>query len=516
MPNLFAHAMLLGWPIISWILFRVMKSPERALIATVIWGYLLLPTQIGYNFPFIPTIDRIMVPSLAATILYPIALRRQARKERNRQRRAEAQNALPRRGAPAAAEAAVPPEPQSAERRKTRGPSLSRVTLLIWLLAGFLICSPLLTWLGNRAPTSNGAMILPGMRVTDIFSIALRTLVMLLPFWLARKALVTREARLDFLRIFVWGALVYSVMALIEIRMHSPFFNLNIYGFFQGTWFMQIRDGGFRPIIFLKHGLRVGIFLCMGVLAAATLARASSGRTRVRWLGATLWLFAVLAVSHNLGALLITLVLLPVVLLAPLRLQAFAAAVIAGVLLVYPLARGGGLIPAERILAGIESISADRARSFQVRLNNEDILLARANLQPLTGWGGWGRNRVFDPETGKDISITDGMWIILMGMYGWTGYLAYFGLFCLPALLYWRMRNRIGPMDPVDLGLLLMLCANIVDLIPNSSMLPILWMLSGAAWARLETGSRQAVPAKAQRRRGTAQPHDATTSDAPA
>ena len=34
--------------------------------------------------------------------------------------------------------------------------------------------------------------------------------------------------------------------------------------------------------------------------------------------------------------------------------------------------------------------------------------------RPIFGWGGWGRNRVYD-EMGNDMAVTDGYWIIFFG-----------------------------------------------------------------------------------------------------
>ena len=37
-------------------------------------------------------------------------------------------------------------------------------------------------------------------------------------------------------------------------------------------------------------------------------------------------------------------------------------------------------------------------------------------LQPVWGWGGWGRSRVVDEQSGRDTTPTDGMWIIYLGI----------------------------------------------------------------------------------------------------
>ena len=58
----------------------------------------------------------------------------------------------------------------------------------------------------------------------------------------------------------------------------------------------------------------------------------------------------------------------------------------------------------------------------------------KANDKAVFGWGGWGRNLVYN-EWGQQTAITDGAWIIVMGAMGWVGYLTQFGLLCLPLCL---------------------------------------------------------------------------------
>ena len=125
-----------------------------------------------------------------------------------------------------------------------------------------------------------------------------------------------------------------------------------------------------------------------------------------------------------------------------------------------------------------------RARSLQYRLNNEDILLEKANQRPLFGWGGWGRARVYD-ESGSDISTTDGRWIITIGNEGWFGYLARFGLLTLPIILL-TLRKRKYEVTLATSALCLVLAGNLVDLIPNATSTPLTWLMAGALLGRLE------------------------------
>jgi hypothetical protein len=167
-------------------------------------------------------------------------------------------------------------------------------------------------------------------------------------------------------------------------------------------------------------------------------------------------------------------------------MQMLAAASLAAIVLVYPMLRGVDLIPTERLVSIAEMVDESRAGSLQYRFDNEDMLLQRANERPLFGWGSWGRNRVFD-DAGRDISTTDGAWIITIGSYGWIGYLAQFGLLS-GVLLLLVFQRRSYEISSVTAILMLVLAASLIDLLPNSFLSPIVLLMAGALWGRLELG----------------------------
>ncbi len=165
------------------------------------------------------------------------------------------------------------------------------------------------------------------------------------------------------------------------------------------------------------------------------------------------------------------------------RGQLLFAAIVAGCILVFPILRGSGLVPVDTLVSWSSAISQDRAESLAFRFRNEDILLARANEKPLSGWGGYGRNRVFDDETGRDVSVTDGMWIITIGTWGWIGYISQFGLLIIPTI-FLAVRRRELEVSYATAGLALMLAANLLDMIPNATLTPVTWLIGGALAGR--------------------------------
>ena len=80
---------------------------------------------------------------------------------------------------------------------------------------------------------------------------------------------------------------------------------------------------------------------------------------------------------------------------------------------------------------------AERAQSVAFRLSQEQVLLDKALVRPGLGWGRWGRSRVRNDE-GRDVSVTDSLWIISIGTGGIVGLASLGALLLGPALLLLR------------------------------------------------------------------------------
>ena len=82
-----------------------------------------------------------------------------------------------------------------------------------------------------------------------------------------------------------------------------------------------------------------------------------------------------------------------------------------------------------------QQYSSERSGSLQFRFDNETILVQKALQGSFFGWGGYGRSRVYD-EKGKDVSITDGLWIITYGTNGIYGLVVMVLTIQLPLFLF--------------------------------------------------------------------------------
>ena len=453
MPNTFAYLVLLSWPLVAVLLFRLL-SLERALVWTLISGHLLLPSTTMIKFPMLPAIDRSFVTAVSALVLCAIMAPR---------------------------------------LRPSRDLSARSGRQVIFGLLALVVITPILTILQNTEPVADGNVFLPGLRLYDAFGLISVVLVSLIPFWLGIRYLNTQTGHRALLEVIAIAGLVYTLPALFEIRM-SPQLHRWVYGFFPHDFVQHVRDGGFRPLVFLNHGLMLGIFLCMSVIAAVVLFREARREKRFSagWLLAAVWLLLVLYLSKNLGALMLATMFGTAVLLLGRGLQTAIAVAVALIVLLYPMLRGAGLIPVEAVYEFALSIDEDRAASLKFRLDNEDALLAHANRKPIAGWGSWGRNSLYDPATGQMTSITDGIWLIFIGVYGWLGYIGRFGLLTVPILFYAMRRKSLGP-SYVTPGLLMVLSATLIDLLPNAGLVNYVWLMAGGVaglvlWRGAETG----------------------------
>lgn len=442
---------VLCWPfVVFWLLAS--RTPATAVTWAIIGAYLLLPGNFSLELPVIPALDKASIPALVTVLAAAMLIK--GPRLRHLAPGMVLPGALPRGRA-------------------------------VRVLLAMMVIGMVGTVLTNDNPLYYGARALPGMRPYDLAASLGGLLFALLPFFLGRKYLAHPEAQRAVLVGLAIAGLLYSLPALYEVRM-SPQISRMIYGYFPHDWQQHVRAGGFRPVVFLHHGLWLAIFICCALMAALSLWRGTTGAMRARWLAAAVWLLMTLVLSKGVGALGIGLLLGTVILFMPLRLQVLLAAGFAACVLVYPMLRGAGLVPTAAVVDLAGQVDTERAASLLYRLDNEDILLDKANQRPLFGWGTWGRNRVFDAE-GRDISVTDGYWVISIGTGGWIGYLAEFGLLTIP-LIVMALRWRTLGLTPATAGLALALTANLIDLIPNATLTPVTWLLAGALAGRLELG----------------------------
>jgi hypothetical protein len=453
-PNGIAYLMLAIWPLVSVALFRRLPF-ERALIWTLLGGYLVLPPIAEFNLPLVPDMDKVSIPSISALVICVYLLGKH-----------------------------ISFWPRSwIARGLVMGYVFGAIPTVLTNSDPIIF-----EVLANTDPIEFTTGWLPGLSLRDLFSVLINQIIILLPFFLARQFLASETGMRELMLALLVGGVAYTIPALIEIRL-SPQINVWIYGFFQHSFEQMMRDGGFRPIIFLQHALWVAFFFMTAVMAAAALARTSKLEDRTRYLLMMIYLAGVLFLCKSLASLAYCIALTPLVLFASPRMQIRIAIVFASIAIIYPVLRNAGVIPLDAILQQAGQVSADRAQSLGFRFENEEQLLDRAQERWLFGWGGWGRNLIHHMETGQILSIPDGRWIIVFGTFGWVGYVSEMGLLALPLILLGREARRLSKSElaPYVAPMALMLAITMIDMLLNAILTPFTWLLAGSIFGYIET-----------------------------
>jgi hypothetical protein len=348
-------------------------------------------------------------------------------------------------------------------------------------LLGFCyIIAPLFTTLGNSYELPVANLSIPGFYPSDAIKMVGRNLIFLAPFFIGSRFLSTDKGRILLLKSLSVAALIYSLPMLFEIRF-SPQLHRWVYGYYPSQFLQSMRGGGFRPVVFLNHGLAVAMFVTMALIAALVATRGKWRIMRIPAGAVSAYLFGLLLLCKSLGTAVYAVSLAPFVLFTRPKTWTRIACVLLLFACAYPELRWHDLIPIDHIARASESVSRDRSKSFETRVFNENQLLAKAEQKPMFGWGTYGRNRIFSTTTGQDISITDGEWIIQFGEFGWFGYLSLFGLFLMSGFRAMRSVGRERTDASLAIaGLSLLLAANIINLLPNSGLSLLTFLVAGS------------------------------------
>lgn len=291
----------------------------------------------------------------------------------------------------------------------------------------------------DAIPLARGEV--PPIASQTVITFVLTTvLTVLWPYYLG-VAIGSRPSWLKtFIQVWLGAAVIYSVLALIEIRM-SPQINIWTYGYFQHSFAQMVREGGYRPIVYMTHGLELSLFLSATVMLAAAISFTDLRAWKIRAATWT-WYFVVVSVlSKSLGALVYMVLGLLWIKVLGSRSRARMAAGLGVLILMYPLARIFHLVPLEEIIAYVDSYNPDRAGSLAFRFRNEEAFLQKVSERLWTGWGGFARTQVFDPNTGESVSVIDGAWIAALLDGGIPSFFGFFGLLVWPVL---RLPGKIA------------------------------------------------------------------------
>lgn len=444
--NLFAVAAFALWPLLCIFLYST-KPVVPATVVSILAAQFLLPAGLFFKFPMLPQIDKDTISSFCNIFGYVVIAGR-------------------------------PLHP------------FKRFSLVEILICSFL-CLPVVTSAVNGDAIIVGGTVIPGVGIYDGLSAFIAQLVALIPFFLGRTIVKRDEDLLYIFKALGTAGLCYSILLLFEIRF-SPQLTFWVYGFSPSEFLQELRDGGFRPMVFMGHGLIASFFLMTTVVASATLWRLKKKALGLSPAGTTTYLGAVLVLCKSGAAIVYAVILVPLVKWVSPKAQLKVAACLAFFALLYPAMRVMNIFPIQTVIETARALNEERSKSLAFRFNQESQLLQKVSERPWFGWGRYGRNRVYEENwqgVGKDTSITDGRWIITLGQFGLLGFLAEFGLIAAPIFRAAKVKRSLHLLSEPTLlsALALLLSINMIDLLPNSTLNSWTWFLAGALLGRSET-----------------------------
>jgi len=424
-PNDFAYVALILWPFISVLFYKHMPIVQ-ATFWTIVGGFLFLPVKTAIDFPFVPPLNKESIPVIAALVGCKYI-------------------------------------------KKVKVTLIPRTGVERWLIL-VVIITPFFTMLNNQE-SFNG---IPGLTLHDTISAVINQYLKVLPFVIGVQLINTYKDQILLFKLLVLACLIYSIPILFEVRM-SPQLHTWMYGFFPHSWVQQYRADGFRPVVFMGHGLIVSMFVAVS-LAAATI----TWKEKMRIYGVpafviVIYFFVLLILCKTLGAFILGTILLVFIGFERPSWTRWLSAFLIFIVVFYPLLSFFNLFPHDYLIQLAADFDKSRGGSLAFRFYHEEALLNHAIEKTFFGWGAWGRFRLED-------SVTDGYWIITLGQYGIIGFGSFFGL---SVLAVWRglKANKISARNEQPrffVSHILIVSIIMIDQLPNHSLYSWLWLYIGA------------------------------------
>jgi hypothetical protein len=305
-----------------------------------------------------------------------------------------------------------------------------------------------------------------------------------IPYLIGRRCVTDAAGARRLAHAFILGALVYIPFCCAEIAL-GPFWHRTVYGWNQHQVSQQVRFGGYRPMVFMYHGITVAYWMGTAALIAFWLWRTrSTHRLGLLPMGLVVAALGVMTLlCKTLGPIiLIGVVAVALVLAVKLQHRALLTALmlLPPVYLLGPLV---GLKFSDGVRAVTAEISADRLESYEYRLRNEEEVLNKAQERPVFGWGGWGRAKLHEEGGNTISSVTDSLWIIEFSGRGLVGLVSLYFATLLPSFRFFRVfpvhtwtYQDVAP--AVVLAVLPIVF--IIDALANNNLGPVILFVIGA------------------------------------
>jgi hypothetical protein len=429
--------------------------PGKAALYSLLLGTLFLPEQVMFKLPLFPEFNKARVENLS--LLYCVLAR----------------------------------------------PQLPKVERWWYWVVALSFVSAVATFKTNTETFTSGIVVMTGLNFKDGMYLFLVDVTSgILSAYVAMRCFHGERDVMHWTRMLTGAGLIYAPLILFEARM-SPQLHSWVYGWPAFDDFGQsMRWGGYRPVVFLPHGLATSLFELGTLMTATVMARYGMRIWRFSGRQAMWFLLITVILCKSTGTWVYMAFAVPMVRYASPKAMHRLAMFFAIVVCLYPWLRATDIFPVDGILDTFAKISEERMLSLKFRFDNEDLLIAHAMEKPWFGWStSYGRNNLWD-EYGKMATTTDGAWIIALGNGGLLGLSLYLSIPVVSIFLAAKRARKIK--DPriktMVAALNLYLSIMWVDILPNGQFTLMAFFLGGALCSMTKTlGSRAAVDRAGER-----------------
>lgn len=422
---IFVPLSLVSWIVVSIALFLKL-APRRAILVSAIGGWLFLPVTTIPIPGLLPDLDKttaIVAGCLGGMLVFDRAAFLQFR------------------------------------------PRIFDVPMLVWVM------SPLMSSLTNGLGLYDGlAAVLGNLLPWGI------------PYLLGRIYFCDKDGLGDLAQGIFIGGLIYVPLCWIEI-ISGPRLHFLVYGISTFVTAEALRFGGWRPAVFMENGLMVALWMTTATVCGVVLHLQGGPARWGRWREAAgaILLFGTTVALKSVNAwveLAFVLGLLFVTVHTRRTWLVWSAIALA---LVYIALRVTGLWDGFSLGMVVHDILPSKSSSLLYRFVNELQIAERARLQPIWGWGRWGRAYVAGIG-GLAVLIPDSLWIGAFGQQGTVGLVAILGVLFAPAVLFVR---RVSPgrwLSPMFVPVTV--CVFVVfvfalDSLANAMLIPVYMLAAG-------------------------------------
>lgn len=261
-----------------------------------------------------------------------------------------------------------------------------------------------------------------------------------IPYLLGRIFIVDSKDRKFLMEQFFLAAVVYVPLCWFEIRF-SPQLHKIVYGFHPHQFAQTVRSVGWRPVVFMKHGLQVALFLLTAAIVALNYIRYGIYLYRDNKFLSSLFAFfivvTVYATQSYFAFIKLSFYLFLYAIPHLLDSRSFYF-VFTTFHFTYVFSRVNLIYLGDSLVQFIESIRVDpiRVKSVQFRFAQENSAIAEVSAQnPIFGLHTWS-----EPATTQEISrgnfIFDSAWSLVYRVNGLVGLFFYLATFILP-VIHW-------------------------------------------------------------------------------